>query len=229
MRFILSRITALFTPAFTWWKPITISPLLGINMNYRSIFRTLRFIPHGHGIPLKVKPQPPLAENPPYAHFFNVYKPNTQYKKTNPPVPDFAISVVSARTTRMPSLVEFAALFDVLPEVPPPMPRVRQKLPANSGNDKSQEKKSQGPRYQGQGQGSINTLDVYLAVSRVAIRQADHSAVSETNPRKASPSDGCGQTGKEGGHNRRGGCRFPKFLQVWARGIFRMADSRVMV
>jgi tRNA-splicing endonuclease subunit Sen54 len=59
-----------------------------------SIFRTLRFIPHGHGVPLKVKQPSPVAGESPYAHFFNVYKPNTPYKKTDPPVPDFAISVV---------------------------------------------------------------------------------------------------------------------------------------
>jgi len=59
-----------------------------------SIFRSLRFIPHGHGVPLKVNPPCPLAEESPYAHFFNVYKPNTPYKKTDPPIPDFAISVV---------------------------------------------------------------------------------------------------------------------------------------
>ena len=39
----------------------------------------------------------------------------------------------------MPSLVELTALFDVLPEVPPPMPRVRQKPSAGGGGGKSQE------------------------------------------------------------------------------------------
>ena len=38
----------------------------------------------------------------------------------------------------MPSLAELTALFDTLPEVPPPMPRVRQKPPTNSGGDKFQ-------------------------------------------------------------------------------------------
>jgi len=38
----------------------------------------------------------------------------------------------------MPSLAELTALFDALPEVPPPMPRVRQKLAANNSGDKSQ-------------------------------------------------------------------------------------------
>ena len=110
LKFLLFRIAALLTPAFNWWSPIGISPLLGINMNHRksnmppdwtalttltgSIFQALRFIPHGHGMPLKVKSPSPLAGESPYVHFFNVYKPNTPYKKTNPPVPDFAISVV---------------------------------------------------------------------------------------------------------------------------------------
>ncbi|KAF9777543.1 tRNA-splicing endonuclease subunit sen54 N-term-domain-containing protein [Thelephora terrestris] len=133
IRFMITRITTLFAPAFNWWKPIRISPLLGINMGYRSIFRALRFIPHGHGIPLKANPKHPQAEESPYVHFFNLYKPSTPYKKTSPPVPDFAISVVSARTTSMPTLVELTALFDVLPEIPPPMPRARQKTPTSGG------------------------------------------------------------------------------------------------
>lgn len=110
LRFILSHIASLFTHPLNWWQPIRISPLLGINTNYRwsgmlpdrtaltastgSIFRSLRFIPHGHGVPLKAKESRPPAQESPYAHFFNVYKPNTPYKKTDPPVPDFAISVV---------------------------------------------------------------------------------------------------------------------------------------
>ena len=40
----------------------------------------------------------------------------------------------------MPSLVELTALFDALPEVPPPMPRARQKPPANNSGDKFQGK-----------------------------------------------------------------------------------------
>lgn len=39
----------------------------------------------------------------------------------------------------MPSLAELTALFDELPEIPPPMPRVRQKPPPNDGG-KSQRK-----------------------------------------------------------------------------------------
>jgi tRNA-splicing endonuclease subunit Sen54 len=40
----------------------------------------------------------------------------------------------------MPSLAELTALFDGLPEVPPPVPRVRQKHPTNGGGDKPQGK-----------------------------------------------------------------------------------------
>ena len=40
----------------------------------------------------------------------------------------------------MPSLAELTALFDVLPEVPPPMPRARRKPPANAGGAKPHEK-----------------------------------------------------------------------------------------
>lgn len=39
----------------------------------------------------------------------------------------------------MPTLTELTALFDALPEVPPPTPRVRRKPPTNGG-DKTQEK-----------------------------------------------------------------------------------------
>ena len=42
----------------------------------------------------------------------------------------------------MPSLVELTALFDVLPEVPPPTPRVRQKPPTKNGGDRFQGKAS---------------------------------------------------------------------------------------
>ena len=43
----------------------------------------------------------------------------------------------------MPSLVELTALFDALPEIPPPLPRVRQKLPANKSQEKAAGKNAQ--------------------------------------------------------------------------------------
>jgi hypothetical protein len=36
LRFVLSCITTLLIPPFNWWRPIRISPLFGINMNYRE-------------------------------------------------------------------------------------------------------------------------------------------------------------------------------------------------
>ena len=57
------------------------------------------------------------------------------------PVADVTIVLVrlhSARTTSMPPLAELTALFNVLPEIPPPMRRTRQKAPATSGGEKSQ-------------------------------------------------------------------------------------------
>lgn len=40
----------------------------------------------------------------------------------------------------MPSLAELTALFDALPEIPPPAPRVRKKTPTTGGGGKSQGK-----------------------------------------------------------------------------------------
>ena len=54
------------------------------------------------------------------------------------PTSPLYLSSYSARTTSMPSLAELAALFGVLPEIPPPMPRARQKPPTTSGGEKSQ-------------------------------------------------------------------------------------------
>lgn len=42
-----------------------------------------------------------------------------------PPQPDFQIVVINARTAFVPSLYELTELFNVLPEIPPPLPRKR--------------------------------------------------------------------------------------------------------
>ena len=60
----------------------------------------------------------------------------------------------------MPSLAELTALFDALPEVPPPMPRVRRKPPTNNGGDKVQGKapvKDVQPKPPGAG-GKVTTV-----------------------------------------------------------------------
>jgi len=56
------------------------------------IFKSLRFIPTGHGIPL-------LSQKPtssPYKIFFNLYKPSTPFRKSAPPPPDFSVVVVKS-------------------------------------------------------------------------------------------------------------------------------------
>ncbi|KZT65818.1 hypothetical protein DAEQUDRAFT_730993 [Daedalea quercina L-15889] len=107
---------------FDWWRPIRLS-CLQIS-DTRSLFRSLRFLPGGHDVPLHVKVSPRVTS--PYEIFYNVYKPSTPFKKTAPPPPDYSVVVVNARTTPMPTLTELAALFGALPELPPPLPRKRQ-------------------------------------------------------------------------------------------------------
>ncbi|KAF6747831.1 tRNA-splicing endonuclease subunit sen54 N-term-domain-containing protein [Ephemerocybe angulata] len=113
---------------FDWWHPLnTNTCFLGIR-NYGSLFRSLRFIPTGHSVPLN-REEANQKESP-YQIFYNLYKPSTPFKKSTPPAPDFQIVVINARTTPMPTLHELTDLFDILPEQPLPLPR--QKRLANS-------------------------------------------------------------------------------------------------
>jgi tRNA-splicing endonuclease subunit Sen54 len=94
-----------------WWRPIRISCWLRYDKNYggtnlfflkvvthnlstASLFRTLRFIPAGHGVPPLEPPKPTLRSQSPYHIFYNVYKPSTPFKKSSPPPPDFQLVVV---------------------------------------------------------------------------------------------------------------------------------------
>jgi len=122
VRWPLRALTHLLAPQFDWWRPIRLSCLHG-----NLLFQSLRFLPGGHDAPLHVK-APPRASVSPYQIFYNVCKPSTPFKKTAPPPPDYSVVVVNARTTPMPTLTELTALFDVLPELPPPLPRRRQSL-----------------------------------------------------------------------------------------------------
>ncbi|KAL6303916.1 tRNA-splicing endonuclease subunit sen54 N-term-domain-containing protein [Sparassis latifolia] len=124
VRSAISRLTHIFSRAFDWWRPLLFNRWLHHNMDYHSIFKSLRFLPSGFDAPLHVQ-QPPNTPPSPYEIFYNLYKPSTPFKKTAPPPPDFSVVVVNARTTPMPSLPELTALFDVLPELPPPVPRKR--------------------------------------------------------------------------------------------------------
>ncbi|KAF5368371.1 hypothetical protein D9758_002466 [Tetrapyrgos nigripes] len=133
---ILDRIYSLFRP-FNWWKPLRISRWLHKDKNYGHIFRSLRFIPSGFGVPLfsplcastevnhsKGTSDPRLKDSP-YKPFYNLYKPPTPYKKSAPPPPDYQVVVIDARKTPMPSLYELTSLYASAPLLPPPEPRKR--------------------------------------------------------------------------------------------------------
>ncbi|KAI0087018.1 tRNA-splicing endonuclease subunit sen54 N-term-domain-containing protein [Irpex rosettiformis] len=116
------RISQLFSRSFDWWRPIYIRRWLLCNLSYVSVFKSLRFLPSGYSVPLHVKPPETPSS---YQIFYNLYKPSTPFKKTAPPAPDFSIVVINARTTPVPSLSQLNELFDILPELPPPVPRRR--------------------------------------------------------------------------------------------------------
>ncbi|KAI9458809.1 tRNA-splicing endonuclease subunit sen54 N-term-domain-containing protein [Russula earlei] len=120
----------LIQPSTTWWRPLVHRRWLHHNMDYPSIFRTLRFFPSGHSVPLQ--------SQPPRSIFYHLHKPNSPYRKTMPPPPDFAIVVVNARTTPIPTLAELTCMYEGLPVVPPPVPRKRRP---------SFEKQVPGPKY----------------------------------------------------------------------------------
>ncbi|KAF8158038.1 tRNA-splicing endonuclease subunit sen54 N-term-domain-containing protein [Crassisporium funariophilum] len=135
---ILQRIQSLFPMwmssisqvLFNWWRPARISRWLHHDKNYASLFKSLRFMPAGHSVPLKSSKSISSSESAsPYRIFFNLYKPSTPFKKSAPPTPDFQIVVINARTTPMPTLQELTDLFDVLPETPLPPPRQRRPPP----------------------------------------------------------------------------------------------------
>ncbi|KAI0252433.1 tRNA-splicing endonuclease subunit sen54 N-term-domain-containing protein [Lactifluus subvellereus] len=117
----------LVQPSTTWWRPLVHRPWLHHNMDYPSIFKTLRFLPSGHSVPLQSRTQKSPSDDPPspYEIFYHLYKPNTPYRKTAPPPPDFSIVVVNARTTPMPTLAELTHMYEDLPVTPPPLPRKR--------------------------------------------------------------------------------------------------------
>jgi len=118
------RFSWIFRRQINWWRPLRFSRWFHHNMDYRSVYKSLRSLSTGGNTPLHVKRAKDSADSP-YEIFFNLYKPSTPFKKTAPPPPDFSVAVVNARTTPMPTLPELVDLFGVLPELPPPVPRRR--------------------------------------------------------------------------------------------------------
>lgn len=129
----LSSIFSLFTTSvlrfwggsFNWWRPLRISRWMHHDKSYGKVFKSLRVIPAGHSVAPHSSRATPVAPSSPYKIFYNMYKPSTNFRKTTPPQPDFQIVVINARTAFVPSLYELTELFNVLPEIPPPLPRKR--------------------------------------------------------------------------------------------------------
>ncbi|KAF5359314.1 hypothetical protein D9756_003386 [Leucocoprinus leucothites] len=121
--FTFSRVLRIFSSSFNWWKPLRLSGW--VHHDYASVYRLLRFLPSGYEVPLHRPREPSPSPPSPYKIFYNVYKPSTPFKKTAPPLPDFQIVIINARTTPIPTLHELSTLFDILPELPPPLPRPR--------------------------------------------------------------------------------------------------------
>ncbi|KAI0372307.1 hypothetical protein BV20DRAFT_1112182 [Pilatotrama ljubarskyi] len=132
----LTGLARLFAGGLDWWRPVQCRGWLCRKIDNASLFESLRFLPSGHDVPLRIQTTPDIPTSP-YQIFFHLYKPSTQFKKTAPPPPDFSVVVVNARTSPMPTIAELTALFGELPELPPPVPRKRvsfaqQKLAAQS-------------------------------------------------------------------------------------------------
>ncbi|EPQ51094.1 hypothetical protein GLOTRDRAFT_141228 [Gloeophyllum trabeum ATCC 11539] len=122
---VCRRLRALIGGSIDWWRPLYLDGWLYHYTNYPSLFKSMRFIHSGHSTPLHLTSKPASAPRSPYHIFYHLYKPSTPFRKTSPPPPDFYVVVVDARNTPMPSLHELAALYDELPDVPPPLPRQR--------------------------------------------------------------------------------------------------------
>ncbi|KEF53063.1 uncharacterized protein A1O9_10971 [Exophiala aquamarina CBS 119918] len=103
----------------------------GLYRNYADIFRALTLIPFHNPISSSPRsidgshsttaPEPTSAvasrtPQPPYRIHMYAWKPNTTYKKTAPPPPDYRICVLDARSTAMPTLTQIGGLLDSVPE-----------------------------------------------------------------------------------------------------------------
>ncbi|MBW0478357.1 hypothetical protein O181_018072 [Austropuccinia psidii MF-1] len=83
---------------------------------YESIFRALRLISAGPGVPLPnaVCAAPALVANGGYEVFYYIYKPNSRFPKSKPPVPDFQVCVVDAEKMSIPNIFTTCNLLDTI-------------------------------------------------------------------------------------------------------------------
>ena len=113
-----SRLVRIFSKERNWWRPIRLHHSMsnckylrhmdhdpGVDETPATLFKSLRFLPSGHSVPLQIK-QGHCKPTSPYRIFFNLYKPSTPFKKTAPPPADFSIVVVKCVLTS-----SYAAVF----------------------------------------------------------------------------------------------------------------------
>lgn len=86
-----------------------------------DIYRLLQIVPfHDPTTPPQFsKSDVPSSHENPFHITYNVWKPNTPFKKTAPGPPDFYISVVNARETSLPTQSQLNDLLATVPYDPP--------------------------------------------------------------------------------------------------------------
>lgn len=93
--------------------------LLGIGgsrwESYDAVFSRLQIIPSGHDNAIPVRKQLPDSSASRFQPYFYAWRPATQFRKTDPPLPEYRIAIVSARETSLPKLHEFATMFSAVP------------------------------------------------------------------------------------------------------------------
>jgi tRNA-splicing endonuclease subunit Sen54 len=95
----------------------SLGPLVapGLYRNYNDIFRALVLVPYYDSVSSSLDPQAPKPQpKPPFRIVYNVWKPNSPYRKTSPPDPDFRIAVIDARSSSVPTVQQIGALLDSL-------------------------------------------------------------------------------------------------------------------
>lgn len=108
-----------------------------------TVYSRLQIIPSGHGSAAAAKAKttttsPSTSSSSsssscsPFDTFFYAWRPATHFRKTDPPLPEFRISVISARSTCLPKLAEFRNMFD---SVPLPLDEVAAAAKAGGGGE----------------------------------------------------------------------------------------------
>ncbi|CAO1629302.1 unnamed protein product [Parajaminaea phylloscopi] len=93
--------------------------LLGIGNgrweSYDAIFSRLQIVPCGHDGSQPAASQPSTTSHGLFEPYYYAWRPATHFRKTDPPLPEFRIAIVSARETNLPKLHEFASMFAAVP------------------------------------------------------------------------------------------------------------------